>query len=82
MARKIRLISNWKRAHTFGSIWWCVAGILSMLLEILNNTWFSLPQEIQQRLPNASVISLCMFIGIMVARIIQWIKPEDDDAHK
>ncbi|WBQ32538.1 putative holin [Erwinia phage Kuerle] len=80
MARKVKLVDNWKRAHKFASIWWTVAGIVAMIFEILNNTWFSLPQEIQNKIPNASYVSLALFIAIAIARVIQWVKPESNDA--
>lgn len=77
------MIDNWKRAHKFASVWWSIAGIVAMLLEILNNTWFSLPQDIQNKIPNASYVSLALFIAIAIARLIKWVRPEiDDDGSK
>lgn len=76
-----KVIENWRKAHKFASIWWCVAGVVAMLLEILNNTWFSLPREIQDKLPNAQYVSLAMFVAIALARIIRWVRPEEKDGN-
>ena len=73
-----KIIDNWKRAHKFASIWWSIAGAVAMLLEILNNTWFSLPKDIQDKIPNASYVSLALFIAIAVARVIKWVRPEEN----
>ncbi|AHI60142.1 hypothetical protein FROZEN_91 [Erwinia phage vB_EamP_Frozen] len=74
----IKVIDNWRRAHKFGSLWWTLAGILFSVLEVLNSTWFSLPYDIQQKLPNASVVSLVLFICVAIARVINWVKPDKE----
>ncbi|AWN06198.1 putative holin [Erwinia phage phiEaP8] len=74
-----KVIENWKRAHKFGSIWWAIAGVIAMLLEIFNNTWFSLPKDIQDKIPNAPLVSLLMFIAIIISRVIVWVRPEKED---
>lgn len=72
----VKIIDNWKRAHRFASMWWTIAGIVAMILEILNNTWFSLSADIQSKIPNSSYISLALFIAIAIARLIRWVTPE------
>lgn len=73
----VKIVDNWKRAHKFASMWWTIAGIVAMILEILNNTWFSLPADIQSKIPNSSYISLALFIAIAIARLIRWVTPEE-----
>jgi hypothetical protein len=79
MALKIKLIDNWRKAHKFASVWWCLFGLVCAGLEFANNTWISLPPHIHEKIPNDSTISGILFIFIILARVIEFAKPETDD---
>lgn len=81
MARKVKLIDNWKKAHTFASIWWSVIGLICMVVDFIYNTWISLPDHVHDKIPNASVISSILFVCIMAARVIEFVKPENTDGN-
>ena len=73
----LKVIPNIKRAHKFASIWWTVAGIILMGIDVINQTWYSLPPSVMSKMPHAADISLGIFICTGISRLIVWVKPED-----
>lgn len=74
---KLRLIDDWKRAWKFASVQFNVVGIVLMLIEIANQTWQSLPPQLQQNIPHASKIALVFFALGTVGRLFK-IKEKPD----
>lgn len=73
----IRLVDDWKRSWKFASVQWNVVGILCMLLEIVQQTWQSLPPAIAEQIPNSSRIALVLFLLATVGRLIKLKEKQD-----
>lgn len=73
----IRPIENWRKAWKFASVQWNVVGILCMLLEIVQQTWQSLPPAIAEQIPNSSRIALVLFLLATVGRLIKLKEKQD-----
>lgn len=73
----ITLVKDWKRAWKFASIQWNVVGILCMLLDLVQQTWQSLPPVIANQVPNSSQIALVLFLLATVGRLIKLKGKED-----
>lgn len=78
MAGKIKLIDNWKKAHKFGSIRWSVIGFVTMFIDSMYSSWFSIPPHILAKIPNGSTIGTVLFAIVIVARIVSFVRTSDD----
>jgi len=68
----MKLIPNWNKAWKFSSVHMSLIGLLINLLDYVNQTWISLPDEIQSMFPYRNKITVTLFILVMVCRIIDF----------
>lgn len=78
MALKMKLISDWRKAHKFASIQWSVLGFISMFIEMMHSTWFSLPPYILAKIPNASTVGMVLFGIVIVGRLVKFVRTDDN----
>ena len=79
MARKkLGLIDDWQKVHTFASFRVGAIGTLLSAIDLVFQIWGALPTELQEKIPYASTVSLVLFLLVMVSRVVKW-KDEDAD---
>lgn len=67
----IKPIKDWRKAWKFASVQWNIVGILCMAVEILNQTWQSLPPFIADKIPNSTHIALVLFTLALIGRLVK-----------
>jgi hypothetical protein len=76
---KVRLIADWKKAWKFSSVRASLAGIGVMgVYTFANDIWYSLPLEVQERVPHASTVGMVLFALNIVFRIYKYVKVDED----
>lgn len=71
--KKLRLVTNWRDAHTWASMWWSGFGFLASIADFLNEIWVSMDLHSQERFHYAGLIGTFLFGGTMVGRLLIWV---------
>ena len=80
MKKKIKLIPDWKQSWKFSSIRFSALGAVVMsIMEGVHQGWIAMPSEVSQRVPNAAVIALVIYILVMLGRIYRLTAGTEDD---
>lgn len=67
---KIKLIENWRQAHTFASVRIAAGGALLMALEFLAQSWNFVPFYLQSKIPFGEIIATGFFIATICGRLM------------
>lgn len=74
MARKVkvRVIPEWKKAWKLISVQMSSLGIvLTVVTEILNNVWYSLPPQLVAKIPHSTTVALVFLVLSLIGRFIK-----------
>ena len=76
---KIKIIPEWRKAWKLLSVQMSALGIVvTFAVDYLNSIWYSLPQNILDKIPHSSSVSLAFLVLTLVVRLIkQKRKPLD-----
>lgn len=78
--KKIVPIPDWKQAWHFASIQWSAVGVVVMsILEAVHQGWLALPSQVSERIPNAPILALCIYVLVMVGRVYKLTQDDDND---
>lgn len=78
--KKLRLVHNWKDAHTWASMWWSAAGFIFSVVELLDDIWDGLDHTLQNKIPYAGLTGMLLFLGSMIGRVVTWAHDHMDHA--
>lgn len=69
----MKLISDWKKAWKFPSVWLTALGIvLSSAVEIISTAWKMLPPHLAAKLPGSTSVAI-VFMGLaLIGRILSF----------
>lgn len=75
--KKVKLIPNWKEAWKFASMRLSGLGVILMsVFEAVHQGWIALPSQVEERIPNAALIALVIYILVMIGRIYKLTQRE------
>lgn len=81
---KIKLIDDWRQAHTFASVRIAAGGAFMVILTFLAQSWNFVPFYLQTRIPYGEIIATGFFIATICGRLLA-PKPKEkceDRGHK
>jgi len=61
------------------SVWAAVSSLATLtLLEMIQQSWISLPPHVQAAIPHSNQVSLILFILVLVVRVIQFTTSQEE----